>query len=188
MTKKKIDKPTSLEDVIQNMDYAPYPLPNTPHIDNIGPHTQRQLEGLYSSEKEWSAYFKPDQKLVFTSAPCQSHDAETQKEEARVFESGMKRDNDDNKPYVHNLTGYVRLRFGYLTRMGARNYGDGNFLKGSPKKDAISSADRHWAKYLDGDNSEDNLSAMIFNIQLIMLEEKKEGILADHYFKPVNKG
>ena len=102
--------------------------------------------------------------------------------ETRVFDSGAKRDGDDNKPYVHNLQGYTRLRFGYLTRMGANKYGDGNFLKGMPKEDSIKSLDRHLAKYLDGDMSEDHLAAIIFNVQLIMLEEKKEGMQADHYF------
>jgi hypothetical protein len=106
---------------------------------------------------------------------------------SRVFDSGMKRDNDENKPYVHNLQGYTRLRFGYLTRMGARNYGDGNFLLGSPSEDALKSLDRHLAKFLDGDRSEDHLAAMIFNVQLVMLNEKREGMSADHYFKPENK-
>ena len=101
----------------------------------------------------------------------------------RIFETGAKRDSDINKPYVHNLTGYLRLRFGYLTRTGAHKYGNGNFLKGFPKESAIQSLDRHWAKYLNGDNSEDHLSAMIFGIQLIMLEEQKEGLKEDHYFK-----
>lgn len=104
-------------------------------------------------------------------------------EEARVFESGAKRDSDSNKPYVHNLLGYTRLRFGYLTRIGASKYGDGNFLKGFPKEDALKSLDRHLAKYLDGDRSEDHLAAIIFNTQLIMLEEKREGMKPDHYFK-----
>lgn len=103
--------------------------------------------------------------------------------EERVFQSGAKRDSDEDKPYVHNLQGYTRLRFGYLTRMGAKKYGDGNFLLGFPKEDALRSLDRHLAKYLDGDRSEDHLSALIFNVQLVMLEEKREGIKPDHYFK-----
>lgn len=101
----------------------------------------------------------------------------------RVFESGALRDSDDSKPYVHNLQGYTRLRFGYHTRMGAKKYGDGNFLKGMPKEDALKSLDRHLARFLDGDRSEDHLSAIIFNTQLVMLEEKKEGVRSDHFFK-----
>lgn len=104
------------------------------------------------------------------------------KEDIRIYETGAKRDSDKNKPYVHNLQGYVRLRFGYLTRKGAEKYGDGNFLKGFPTDSAIQSLDRHWAKYLAGDRSEDHLSAMIFGIQLIMLNEEKDGIKPDHWF------
>lgn len=103
--------------------------------------------------------------------------------QVREFVTGAKRDSDEDKPYCHNLQGYTRLRFGYLTRLGADRYGDGNFLKGFPKEDAIKSNDRHWAKYLDGDRSEDHLAAIIFNTQLIMLEEKREGVEADYYFK-----
>lgn len=105
------------------------------------------------------------------------------KSDSRVFPSGAKRDSDKDKPYCHNLQGYTRLRFGYHTRMGANKYGDGNFLLGMPKDQAIQSNDRHWAKYLAGDRTEDHLSAMIFNLQLIMLNEEKEGIQSDYYFK-----
>lgn len=103
--------------------------------------------------------------------------------EQRIYESGFKRDSDKLKPYTHNLQGYTRLRFGYLTRMGAEKYGDENFLKGSPKKSSLQSLDRHLAKYMEGDQSEDHLAAIIFNVQLIMLEEQKEGIKTNHYFK-----
>jgi hypothetical protein len=101
----------------------------------------------------------------------------------RVFESGAKRDSDLFKPYVHNLQGYTRLRFGYLTRLGAIKYGDGNFLLGMPSPQALESLDRHLAKYISGDRTEDHLAAMIFNIQLVMLNDEKDGITADHYFK-----
>lgn len=185
MTKKKIDKPTSLEDVVHNMNIR------SDMEDVVRAYTQTELEHLYPPDKKWDKYFprnaSQQDRLNFISSPCQGHDTETQKEEARVFESGMKRDNDDNKPYVHNLQGYTRLRFGYLTRMGAVNYGDGNFLLGSPSADALKSLDRHLARFLDGDRSEDHLSAIIFNVQLVMLNEKREGIPADHYFKPAIK-
>lgn len=104
-------------------------------------------------------------------------------EEERVFDTGAKRDSDEDKPYVHNLLGYTRLRFGYLTRKGALKYGDGNFLKGFPKESSLASLDRHLAKYIDGDRSEDHLASIIFNAQLVMLEEKKEGIKPDNWFK-----
>lgn len=102
---------------------------------------------------------------------------------SRKFKTGAKRDSNDDKPFVHNLQGYTRLRFGYHTNMGAKKYGDGNFLKGIPSSVALESLDRHLAKYLNGDRSEDHLSAIIFNTQLVMLNEKKEGVEVNEYFK-----
>lgn len=100
----------------------------------------------------------------------------------REFESGAKRDSNSNKPFIHNLLGYTRQRFGYHTNLGARNYGDGNFLKGMPTSVALESLDRHLASYLEGDRSEDHLSAIIFGAQLCMMNEKSEGIPSDYYF------
>lgn len=128
-------------------------------------------------------FYRTDKGLIL-KADC----TEIISNKSRVFFSGAKRDSDKDKPYCHNLQGYTRLRFGYLTRMGADKYGDQNFLLGMPKDQAIQSNDRHWAKYLMGDRTEDHLSAMIFNLQLIMLEEEKEGIKVDHYFKIIKDG
>ena len=100
----------------------------------------------------------------------------------REFITGAVRDSNNNKPFIHNLQGYTRQRFGYHTNLGARNYGDGNFLKGIPTPVALESLDRHLASYMDGDRSEDHLSAIIFGVQLCMLNEKKEGMNADYYF------
>ena len=101
----------------------------------------------------------------------------------REFETGAKRDSNYSKPFVHNLRGYTRQRFGYLTNLGARNYGDGNFLKGIPTPVALESLDRHLASYMEGDRSEDHLAAIIFGAQLCMLNEQSEGVPADYYFK-----
>ena len=101
----------------------------------------------------------------------------------REFETGAKRDSNYNKPFIHNLRGYTRQRFGYLTNLGARNYGDGNFLKGIPTPVALESLDRHLAAYMEGDRSEDHLAAIMFGAQLCMLNEQSEGVPADYYFK-----
>jgi hypothetical protein len=103
--------------------------------------------------------------------------------DSRVFETGAKRDSNYAKPFIHNLQGYTRLRFGYHTNLGARKYGDGNFLKGIPTPVALESLDRHLALYLVGDRSEDHLSAIIFNAQLCMLNERDEGMQSDHFYK-----
>lgn len=101
---------------------------------------------------------------------------------ARVFESGAKRDSNYDKPFIHNLLGYTRQRFGYHMTIGARKYGDGNWTKGMPIGQYLESIDRHLAQYMEGDRSEDHLAAIMFGINGIMAEEKKAGITADYYF------
>jgi hypothetical protein len=102
---------------------------------------------------------------------------------SRTFDSGSKRDADDHKPLVNHFTAYARLRFGYLLRKGANHYGKNNWQKGQPDETAVESLNRHLAYYEDGDRSEDHLSAIIFNAQLIMMNERKLGIKADHYYE-----
>ncbi len=101
----------------------------------------------------------------------------------RKFKTGARRDSSDDKPNVHDFLGYTLLRFGYHLKTGERHYGPSNFLKGIPKKVALECLGRHYAKLIAGDKSEDHASAIIFNTQLIMLEEQKEGIKEDHYFE-----
>ncbi len=101
----------------------------------------------------------------------------------RIYTTGAQRDSNSNKPFIHNLLGYTRQRFGYHMTIGSNKYGDGNWLKGLPTECYLESLDRHLAAYMDGDRSEDHLSAIIFNTQGIMLNEKNEGIKSDHYFK-----
>ncbi len=102
---------------------------------------------------------------------------------SRVFDTGAKRDNNSNKPFIHNLRGYTRQRYGYHTNLGSSKYGDGNFLKGIPTEVALESLDRHLAAFMEGDRTEDHLSAIIFGAQLCMLNEQREGLQADFYFK-----
>ena len=101
----------------------------------------------------------------------------------RQFETGSVRDDDSEKPLVNHLHPYTRLRFGYLLRMGANKYGKGNWRLGQPNETALESLHRHLAKYEMGDTSEDHLSAIIFNVQLILLNEMKDGVEPDNYFK-----
>lgn len=100
----------------------------------------------------------------------------------REFETGSKRDDDSHKPLVNHLDAYVRLRVGYLLRKGATHYDKGNWRKGQPTESAIESLNRHLAYYEIGDQSEDHLAAMIFNIQLIMKNEEAAGVDVAKYF------
>lgn len=107
-----------------------------------------------------------------------------QPKKIQEFSTGAKREDKSRKPFVHNLKGYTRIRFGYHMTKNAPNHGDSNWEKGIPDKSYSDSIDRHWAQWLDGDRSEDHLSAIIFGIQGLMINEKNQGIPADHYFNP----
>lgn len=104
--------------------------------------------------------------------------------ENREWETGAKRDTNKDKPSVHQLRGYTRQRFGYHLTTGGAKYGSGNFLKGMPIEAYLESLDRHLAAYMEGDREEDHLAAIIFGAQGCMLEEQKQGIRSNHYFKP----
>jgi hypothetical protein len=105
----------------------------------------------------------------------------------RRFPTGSKRDNDFDKPLVNHLDAYLRLRFGYLLKQGANKYDKGNWKKGQPTETALESLHRHLAKFeLNLQNNieqdEDHLSAIVFNVMLIMKNEEKDGIEVDKYF------
>lgn len=100
----------------------------------------------------------------------------------RTFNTGAKRDSNENKPLIHNLLGYTRQRFGYHMSLGVRKYGDKNWLKGLPTECYLESVDRHLASYMEGDRSEDHLSAIIFGIQGCMINEKNNGLQSNYYF------
>lgn len=103
----------------------------------------------------------------------------------RVFESGSQRDDDTNKPLPSHLDPYVRMRFGYLLRMGSNKYEKNNWQKGQPDESSLESIHRHLAKHEMGDRTEDHLSAIIFGIQLIMKNEQTSGVEVDAYYIPI---
>lgn len=105
----------------------------------------------------------------------------------RIFETGAKRDSNSEKPFIHCLKGYTRQRFGYHMTLGANKYGNSNWELGIPTEVYLESIDRHLASYMEGDRSEDHLSAILFGIQGCMINEQKQGINSDYYFNLKNK-
>lgn len=101
----------------------------------------------------------------------------------RQFDTGAVRDSNEGKPLIHTLLGYTRQRFGYHMAKNAKKYGAFNFLKGIPSDAYLESVDRHLAAYMAGDRSEDHLASILFGIQGLMLNEEKDGTLANHYMK-----
>jgi len=137
---------------------------------------------------ELTAISKPYNEDYFPEPP--SDDECDGPKKNRVFESGSQRDDDTNKPLPNHLDAYVRMRYGYLLRDGANHYGKNNWRKGQPTEAAIESLNRHLGKFEMNHNNgleqdEDHLSAIIFNVQLIMKNEEKEGIKTNHYYKPI---
>ena len=104
-------------------------------------------------------------------------------ENSRTFNTGSKRDANDNKPRISDLKAYTRKRFGYHMLKGAKNYGVGNFEKGQPNESSLESIHRHITDYELGDRSEGHLEAIIFGCQLILLNEQREGVPADFFYK-----
>lgn len=131
---------------------------------------------------------KPDSKYNCPEKICcGDNSCKTTVSGVREFETGSRRDDDSNKPLVNHLDAYLRLRFGYLLRQGANKYDKGNWRKLQPTETALECLHRHLAKFeLNLQNGveqdEDHLSAVIFNVMLIMKNEEKEGIATDHYY------
>ena len=112
------------------------------------------------------------------------HEALKEHVKSRTFDTGSRRDANDNKPRISDLKAYTRKRFGFHMLKGAKNYGVGNFEKGQPTDSSLESIHRHLTDYELGDRSEDHLSACIFGLQLIMLNEQRDNVQPDHYYKP----
>lgn len=108
--------------------------------------------------------------------------AEGMGKEYREFETGSRRDSDAGKPRVADLKAYTRLRFGFHMLIGSEKYGEGNFELGQPTESTLKSLHRHLAQFELGDDSEDHMSAVLFGVQMIMLEQKRDGMPINHYY------
>lgn len=155
---------------------------------------ESEKDGLYVAGYVGMADLNPSMKLDtntnYNVGGCTNPSEKLEVKEIRVFESGSQRDNDTNKPLPNHLDAYVRMRYGYLLRYGANHYDKGNWRKGQPTEAALESLHRHLAKfemnlYNKVEQDEDHLSAIIFGCQLIMKNEEREGISAEHYYKPI---
>lgn len=105
----------------------------------------------------------------------------------RTFDTGSVRDSNEGKPRVADMEAYVRLRFGFHMLLGAEKYSKKNYLLGQPDDSSLESIHRHLALYEDGDRSEDHLCAIMFGIQNILLNEKKDGREPGHYYNSLKE-
>ncbi len=85
----------------------------------------------------------------------------------KVFSSGMMRDINDTKPMYTLIWQPVIKRLAELMTRGAKKYGRHNWKLASGKEELErfqDSALRHMYQYLEGDESEDHMAAVMFNL------------------------
>ncbi len=78
-------------------------------------------------------------------------------------------------------------------RLGADKYEEGNWQKGQPTKVALQSLHRHLAKFEYNlkhgiEQDEDHISACIFNLMLIFLNDEKDNIPVDFFYNKLKDG
>lgn len=117
------------------------------------------------------------------TTPINAVDSEVEPKGYREFETGSRRDSDEGKPRVADLKAYTRLRFGFHMLIGSERYGEGNFELGQPDDSTLKSVHRHLAQFELGDDSEDHLSAIIFGVQMLMLNQQRGDVPVNKYYE-----
>lgn len=95
------------------------------------------------------------------------------------FETGAKRDTQDNKPRYDLIPVAALKRLAMLYARGAQKYGEGNFEKGMSFKRVLASLLRHVYAFVEGEVTEDHLAAVAWNAFALMFyqEQIKKGKL-----------
>lgn len=88
------------------------------------------------------------------------------------FETGAVRDTQEGKPRFDLIPVEALNRLAKHYANGAKKYGEENWRKGLPLDRCFSSALRHLYQYKMGDDSEDHLSAVVFNVFCILTNEE----------------
>lgn len=84
------------------------------------------------------------------------------------FDTGMVRDTREGKGRYDLIPPQVLRRDALLYERGAAKYDDWNWSKGAPFTRFIDSAFRHLMQFAAGDDSEDHLAAVRFNVGAII--------------------
>jgi hypothetical protein len=92
----------------------------------------------------------------------------------RFFKTGAVRDTDINKPRYDLIPPQALWRVAMLYARGAAKYGENNWQKGIPSQQMLASAMRHMEAYRCGDDSEDHLAAVVWNV-LALMQYEAEG-------------
>jgi hypothetical protein len=92
--------------------------------------------------------------------------------EMRTYDSGGFREADAEKPSYYGIPPIAMLRLAWRCRYGFTKYGyERGWEKWLPATNLIGSAQRHLNEYLMGDDSEDHLAALMWNIAALMETE-----------------
>lgn len=91
--------------------------------------------------------------------------------ERRSFGTGAVRDVDDGKPRYDLIPPHALWRVAMLYTRGAVKYGENNWHKGIPTQQMLASAMRHLEAYRRGEQDEDHLAAVVWNVLAIMQYE-----------------
>jgi hypothetical protein len=83
------------------------------------------------------------------------------------FETGSRRDTQDGKTRPDLIAPEFIRALGDLLAKGAVKYGERNWEKGQPLGRVMASIQRHLLQVVEGDTSEDHLSAVAFGIMVI---------------------
>lgn len=97
----------------------------------------------------------------------------------RQYSTGAQRDRGDLKPMPSLIHPYFLFRLGMHMARGAEKYDAWNWTKGMPVGDFMASAFRHLTQAMAGDESEDHLAAVAFNVMGAMV--MKAGVIAGIY-------
>lgn len=87
------------------------------------------------------------------------------------FATGSRRDTQEGKPRFDLLPVEALRRWAAHMARGAEKYGEDNWTLGQPLRRYEASALRHMYAYIAGDQAEDHLAAVMFNVGAIIHHE-----------------
>lgn len=100
------------------------------------------------------------------------------------FTSGAVRDTVEGKPRYSLIPVAALRRWADLMARGAEKYGERNWELGMPTSRYLDSGMRHLFSYLEGDRTEDHLSAVLFNVGAMIHFEGTEWDDLNHGISP----
>lgn len=100
-----------------------------------------------------------------------------------TFRTGAQRDETEGKGAPSLLGSELIRRVSVHLEKGARHYGPDNWRKGMPFRRTADSLIRHIFQWLERDDVEDHLAAIVCNAMFLMQFEKEHPELDDRWLK-----